>query len=314
MFFVNRIAQPFLPLLVAVPPDQNQTLDDLDSVLYGIARETPEAALDFLSAWVLRHRPKAKLAKVFDMAFSGLRGKPVLQERMAAWLAGPKPLYRQAVDVIDAHDVDALAPSVVCALDEVHLGLLVWRITRGGRLDASTQAALLRSLLRAAPKSLPVALVEEELQHFVWNFPGSGGDVLLANRGKLPARTRAIADRVAERHERHRESRAAWRPLKELQGDPHRVKQFHRLHDRMMARVMDEAREQSLFFQLGVVTTSSVARGEGWINRVDGHFSEPARFGTFEHSMELPRGELIDPDGELMRKMELQVREQEVDP
>lgn len=311
LFFDNRVARPFLQYFVSVPPDEGRTLDDLDTVLLAVGREEPEAILDFLEAWSLAHPSAPKLGKVFKSSLSALRGKATLVARMTRWLAGPRPLARQAVAVMESNHIDHLAAPELRRQHATQLDLLVWRITRGGTLSAERQAALLRAILAAAPKALPLDGVEAELRHFAWNYPGSAREVLLRDVAALPAKTRGLGERLLAYLDRYEAARAARPKLKELRGNPERVRQFQRLHERMMAEAMDEAQRQSIFVQLGVVTMSSVARGEGWINRIGDQFTEPGSFGTFEHAIEVPRGELIDPDAEAMRKMELIARERE---
>ena len=111
-----------------------------------------------------------------------------------------------------------------------------------------------------------------------------------------------VARAALERGEAYFEARKDLPALKELQPPSQRVYLLRLAQNKQQAAAMKEAEKHSLVMRLA--TRVPLKHGRGFFMERGDDFTEPSGLGEISYSMEMPRGELIDPVGQEIKRME----------
>lgn len=311
--------QAFLNLAI-VASNHGGTINYLDYCAVDLLKSVPEVVSSFIDAFVLNREygtegDEAKLAKLLDSTFAELyrNHQLVLETLLTRWLAtNDRRLHRAARDVIMDVRIRRgpplrLSRAVLNSLDEYHVHIVVQRIL-GHIVTGLPLAALLLSVVQREP--CPTTLHEHITSalgdYVLYNYPGEVS-VYLQSRissDDTPPIERTVAQEALDRAKGYMQARAELRPLKELQPPSYHIYLLRLARNEQQTSMMEAIREGSIFSSL--VHRVPLKYGNGLFFERDGTFSEPSSLSRFEHGMELPRGELIDPIGQAYQRLQWQ--------
>lgn len=299
----------FLKVVAHVPPDIDRCVDDLDWVISQLWKDPDKTDLliRFLRTWILLHGGQ-KIREVeaierFDQTIATIAERPQLLQRLVTeWLVADEPQLTSAchglISFLWVRGVRNLSFSreILDELDQRAIVHLVRRML-GFVYSEEPLLSLTFSLLdsRDAPtRTYPIVLtlltrevgrnfVEgtlEAIAHRMDNASDSLRSLLESARKELTAYQKALDDLPM---------------LQELQG-PLQLRRAIALRKAAdMRKTMDAANEKSVIRQL--VTQVTVKAGIGCFSVRDGKVGETSHFGSFSHSVTLPRRAISDPVG-----------------
>jgi hypothetical protein len=308
--------------LARVPTSQAVTWQELDYCAARCAKEAPDLVVEFAKAAVLGRDygaggNRTELPEMLGTAFSQLlqHHPGEMQAALTRWFAYPDlRLHRAARDVIQQYynPIETnipplrLSKPVLDELDEQTIAYMLQRIMGylvvGGRL----LAGLLLSALQREPYSPGLAeFVAGTLGGYVlYNYPGEAGDYLRSRvaSADAPELEANVARAALERSEAYYKARKDLPALKELQPPAQRVYLLRLAQAKRQAAAMEEADKHSVVMRLA--TRVPLKHGGGFFMEQDDDFTVPSGLGEFSYSVEMPRGELIDPVGQEIGRIE----------
>lgn len=299
----------FLNLITHVPPDLGRCLEDVDWVLSQLWQDDSktELLLGFLRTWVLRHgnqkiREDESIER-FDQTIQAISEKPlVLQRLITEWLIAEEPQLTSAccglISFLWVRGVRDLSFSTAI-LDEMDQPAIFHLVRRmlGFVYSEEPLLSLTFSLLesRDAPtRTYPIVLslltkevgrnyVEGTLHaitHLMDTASGALRPVLESAYNELTAYQKALDDLPV---------------LQELRG-PLQLRRAIALRKATdMRKTMDAANGKSVLINL--MKRVPIKAGIGCFSVRDGKIGETSRFGSFSHSVTLPRRSISDPVG-----------------
>jgi hypothetical protein len=309
--------------LARVPTSRAGTWRELDHCTARCAEHAPDLVVEFMEAAVVSRAygtegREAELPKILDFTFSKLvqHHPEALKAAVTRWFASSEyRLHRAAADVVhDSYDLLSteqpwleLDKPVLDTLDEQTTVYTLQRIM-GHVVSSRPLAALLLSAVRKeSGSSAFLNFVAEALAGYVlYNYPNEAGGYL---RSRVESGEGSDAElKVAEAALSHLDAYSkALRDLprlKEFQTPSWRLYLLRLAEHKQQAAIMEEANRQSVVMSLA--TRVPLKYGRGFFMEREGNFTEPSNLSSFSHSVERPRGELIDPIGQAVQRMEWQ--------
>ena len=302
--------------LARVPISRQGTWKQVDYCTARCARYAPALVSKFAEAVAISHadsveREDTTLLELLSTAFSQLlqHHPEEIQGALTRWFSRPvRELHRAARDIIQRYYGPgstgdpplSLSKPVLDGLDEQAVADALYRILGHVVVDGRLLAALLLSALRREPYSPGLAeLVAATLGgHVLYNFPGEAGDYLRGQleRDDVSELERNVARAALERSESYYEAREKLPALEELKPPEQRVYLLRLAQSRRQIAAMEEAGETSVIRTLA--TEIPLKYGRGFFREQGDRFTEPSGLSELSYSIELPRGELIDPVGQ----------------
>lgn len=299
----------FLEVITRVPADLGRCVDDIDWVISKLWKDSDksELLLGFLRAWILRHGGKKiredETIERFDQTIVAICETPeVLQRLITEWLVADESQLTSAccglISFLWVRGVRDLSFSRAI-LDEMDQPAIIHLVRRmlGFVYSQEPLLSLTFSLLetRDAPtRTYPIVLtlltkdvgrnyVEDTMQAITFRMEIASSPLRLlfeTAHKELAAYQKALDDLPM---------------LQELRGPVQlrRAIALRRAAD--MRKTMDAADEKSVFRQL--VTQVPIKAGIGCFSVRGGKVGETSRFGSFSHSVTLPRRAIGDPVG-----------------
>lgn len=307
--------------LADVSSENKGTFQQLDHCAYDMLSIDAESGLSFIELVVNRRhyrggRSSDNITKLFEMTFSDLYRRPTgeLNVVITRWFAsGNRRLHRAAQDIIDHRGIGdfsehqapfRLNKSVLDSLTPQETGHLVLRLLGYGIYGPQLAALVLSATQREpCPAELQQLILDALYDYVLYNYPGSS-EAYLKSRIEADDATeveRYISRTVLEAAHQRTESRRKLPPLKEFQPSSWHVYLVRLAKQKHQAKMMDQADEQSVFLDL--VHRAPLKYGRSFFFEREGTFSEPTPLQAFEHSVELPIGELIDPVGQAYQRL-----------
>jgi hypothetical protein len=299
----------FLEVITHVPPDLGRCIDDIDWVVSQLWKDSDksELLLGFLRAWILRHGGQKiredEAIERFDQTIAAICKRPeVLQRLITEWLVADEPQLTSAccglISFLWVRDVRDLSFSRAI-LDEMDQPAIIHLVRRmlGFVYSEEPLLSLTFSLLesRDAPsRTYPIVLTlltKDVGRNYV-------EDTLQA----ITLRMETASDPLRRLYETAHKELTAYQKalddlplLQELRG-PLQLRRAIALRKAAdMQKTMDAANEKSVFRQL--VTQVPIKAGIGCFSVRNGKVGETSRFGSFSHSVTLPRRAIGDPVG-----------------
>ncbi len=299
----------FLEVITHVPPELGRCVDDIDWVVSQLLKDPDKTdlLLGFLRTWILLHggqkcRDDESIER-FDQTIAAIAERPRLLQRLVTeWLVADDPQLTSACcgligflwvrgvrdlsfsrDILDEMDHRAIVHLVRRMLGFVYseepLLSLAFSLLESRDAPTRTYPIVLSLLTRDIGRNY----VEGTLQaitHRMDIASDSLRSLLESARKELTAYQKALDDLPV---------------LQELQG-PLQLRRAIALRKAAdMRKTMDAANEKSVFLKL--VKQVPIKAGIGWFSVRDGKVGETSRFGSFSHSMTLPRRAISDPVG-----------------
>jgi hypothetical protein len=259
-----------------------------------------------------------KLPKILDFALSELvqHHPEALKAAVTRWFASSGyRLHRAAADVVhDSYDLLSteqpwleLDKQVLDTLDEQTAVYTLQRIM-GHVVSSRPLAALLLSAVRKESCS-PAFLhfVTGALAGYVlYNYPNEAGGYLRSRveSGEASDAELEVAKAALSHLDAYSTALRDLPRLKEFQTPSRRLYLLRLAEHKQQAAIMEEANRQSVVMSLA--TRVPLKYGRGFFMEREGNFTEPSNLSSFSHSVERPRGELIDPIGQAVQRMEWQ--------
>jgi hypothetical protein len=305
--------------LASTQKENGGTYRLLDFAANALATVDAHAALDFVRDVVASNSADGSEIEVHELLAGTMselhRTAPtILQEAITDWFGSEQRfLHQLAATIVRSHVSGRVRSGTPLVLDETRLGsyseeqvvCLLQRVA-GWVHGGPEVAALIASSLRGAPEDRVVAVASELLKAIVlYNYPGSAGDFLrsrVASSDATDAEKKAISEALSESDAYY----DALRRLPEVQElrIPRRRAYLRRLEtSRMNERIMEEARKRSVM--LSLVTRVPLKYGRAFFSDHGGTLSEPVPLNSYSHEMEMPRGEVVDPIGQLSIRINL---------
>lgn len=306
--------------LAVVPTSHKGVWENLDHSLYRVAREEPDLAVEFMEAMVVgrdygAEGEEGELPKMLHGAFAELvRHHPgAIEEAVTRWFASSeRRLHRAARDVVHAtYDISGekqpwlrLSKPVLDELDEQTIVYALQRIM-GHVLTSCPLAALLLSATRRESCSREfLGFVAEALAGYVlYNYPHEAGDYLRkrleADDASGPATE--VARAALDRSDAYLAAFDSLPLLKEFQPPTQRLYLLRLTEHRQQTEIMDRAKQSSVL--LNIMPELPLKYGRSHFMERDGGFTEPSELSPFSVSAEKARGEILNPVGQMFRRL-----------
>ena len=309
--------------LARVSTSHAGTWQELDHCTARCVEDTPNLVVEFMEAAVVSRDygsegREAELPKLLNFTFSRMvqHHPEILRAVVTRWFASSEiRLHRAAADVVhSSYDLLGaeqpwltLDKQVLDALAEQTVVYVLQRIM-GHVVTSRPLAALLLSAVQREPRS-PAFLdfVAGALAGYVlYNYPNEAGGYLRSRieSGEASEVEFKLAEAALNHSEAYSKALRDLPRLKELQTPSRRLYLLRLAEHKQQATIMEEANNQSVIMSLA--TRVPLKYGRGFFMERDGNFTEPSNLSSFSHSVERPRGELIDPIGQTLQRMECQ--------
>ena len=306
--------------LAGAPTSHVGVWQNLDHSLYRVAREDPDLAVEFMEAMVVSRDYGAEdeareLPEMLHGAFAELvRHHPgAIGEAVTRWFASSElRLHRAARDVVHAtYDITSekqpwlrLSKPVLDRLEERTVVYALQRIM-GHVLTSRPLAALLLSATRRKSCSrVFLGFIAGALSGYVlYNYPHEAGDYL---RKRLEAEdvseTEAEVARAAlGQSDAYLATLDSLPVLKEFQPPTQHLYLLRLAEHRQQTQMMDRAKQSSVL--LNIMPELPLKYGRSHFMERDDGFTEPSELSPFSVSAEKPRGEVLDPVGQMFRRL-----------
>jgi hypothetical protein len=214
----------------------------------------------------------------------------------------------QTTGVVDEEEVKSpvltLSKKVLDTLDEQTVIYVLCRVM-GYVTDARSLAALLLSALGREPYSPNIAGYVTELlvEYVLYNYPRDAGEYLRSRMegGDVTQTELQVIQTALEHSDAYFKARQNLPRLKEFHPPSQRVYRLQLAHWKQQIAMKQEVEQRSLLMSL--FPTVPIKYGRGSFLEQEGTFTEPSKFGTFSHEMELPQGEFINPLGQIHQRI-----------
>ncbi|WP_420640491.1 hypothetical protein [Candidatus Leptofilum sp.] len=301
-----------LSLLTDVPISDKNTIQRIASLLHPLH---PHNVWQFLEAWVTQHELNESITA--DDMFSYIikeahRRDPDLSKRVVTyWFSSSNlQLVEEGRLILQELSLESFAPDVIQNLSPKKIiyiteKLLVWP-PMGLQL-----LQLLYSILQNVSELENLAdYFLGILEEIAWNIPGSTQEFLNQTlREDDDNIVTQLLGNVSEKLQNYQKQRKdVFVP--ELTPSRGRTRQYIEHHNKQMQKVQKAAFDERGGL-LSLVHHVDIARGDRSFHMNVLHpdssqrrtFSVPSGFGHFEHSIELPRDELLDPEAAAWRRL-----------
>lgn len=306
--------------LAVVPTSHRGALENLDHSLYRVAREDPDLAVEFVEALVVGRDyggddEGGELPEMLPGAFAELvqHNPGALEEAITRWFASSeRRLHRTARDVVhDTYDVSGrrepwlrLSKPVLDGLEEQTIVYALQRIM-GHVMGSRAPAALLLSATRREPCSREfLAFVAGALGGYVLrNYPHEAGDYLRQRleAGDTTEAEGEVARAAVDRSDAYLAALNDLPLMKEFQPPSQHLYLLRLAEHRQQTVMMDRAKQSSVL--LNIMPELPLKYGRSHFMERDGGFTEPSELVPFSISAEKPRAEILDPVGQMFRRL-----------
>lgn len=300
-----------LSLLTDIPLANKGTIRLIRDLLHSITRSEPAEAWKYVEKWILAHEQDRSVAEhdVFlDTIQDAFRRDADLGRKfLTRWFVSPDlhlveqtrtVLHELEIQSFCAEEVRAMLPETVIYMAEK---LLV------GGFESNQILHLFHSILRNA-----FALDELQnyfsrvLRYLTWNYPASAREffdqVITEADSSLESGVLRKARQNLEVYHEQREGIA----ISELAPSRQRARKYQEFESKQTRKIQEALSEDSRFPLLKFIPKVAVSRGDRTFHMNVFHpdttqkrtFSEPSGFGEYAETIELPRGEILDPEGE----------------
>lgn len=307
-----------LALLTDVPAANKGTVGRIGRLLYPIARSHPGEVWRYLEEWILAHDHREASIVKHDMFLSTIQDAYQCDLNLGTivltrWFASPdQRLVEEARSVLQELKILGFASQEIASLPP-HIIKYITEKLLVGHFEGIHWLWLLHSILRNTSE------IEElegyflgVLRYVTWNYPGSAEEFFDRAIGEEDA-TRSSALLRKSRQEL-KEYQAQRRDIfsPELAPSKRRVERYLELAGKKMQMVQEAISDDDRFPLQKFFSRVVIGRGDRTFHMNIFHpdpaqrrtFTEPQGFGQFSQSIELPRAEIIDPEGEAWKRVQ----------
>jgi hypothetical protein len=137
----------------------------------------------------------------------------------------------------------------------------------------------------------------------LYNYPKGAGDYLRSRLQEADVRPleSEVIHSALTRSEAYLDDRRRLPAIAELLPPSQRAYQLRLARNKLHEAAMERERSKSTI--LNLVTRVPLKYGRAFFFEGDGEFSDPSPLHSYEHEIEIPRGELIDPVGSAYQRL-----------
>lgn len=307
-----------LSLLIDVPATNKGTIQSIGKLLYPVAHSRPGEVWKYLEQWVLTHDRSAGPIVKHDMFLSTIRGVYQRDSNLTVviltrWFASPdQRLVEEARSILQEFKILGFAPQEIASMPP-HIIKYVTEKLLVGHFEGTHWLWLLYSIMRNTSE---VERLEEYflevLTYMTWNYPGCAegffDHVINEEDTTLPSVLLQKARQGLKEY--HAQRRDICVP--ELAPSKRRVDRFLEFQGKQMQTVQEAMFDDDRFPLQKLFPRVAIGRGDRTFHMSVFHpdsaqrrtFTEPRGFGQFSESIELPRAEIIDPEGEAWKRFQ----------
>ena len=304
-----------LTLLEDVPTANKGTIKRINRLLCPIAHTYPDAVWNYFKRWVQAHDGEESIARhdLFSLTIrDAYQTDPNLgKQRLTRWFSSAdlrlvenaRSILRELeVYSFDAQEINSLPSQTIVYITEK---LLV------GHFQGIHLMRLFHSTLRNTCKVEELTdYFSRVLQYLAWNYPASAKeffDQVIDEQD--PSTSSTLLQEARHQLEVYQaQHRAVFVP--ELSPSKRRMEKYRELENKRMQIAQEAVLDDDRFPLQKLVSRVAIGRGDRTFHMNVFHpdpaqrrtFTKPRGFGQFFESIELPRGETIDPEGEAWRR------------
>ncbi len=309
-----------LDLLADTPEKNKGTIQQISGILYQISHSSPIVVWQFLESWVLTHDREESIAEydlyLSDIQYSYQHDPDLGVTVLTKWFGSTENyLVEEAREVIRELGVRAFAGQVIRQLTAEGTVYISEKLLIG-HFEGQQLIGLFYSIVRETSHFTTLAeYFSEILNHLAWVYPGAFTDV---SRQIIQQSENKEAVNLYEHsfknleiyHEQHRIANHLFKA--ELAPSKSRSDKFQEYERRRMQKLSRSVMDSDRFPLQKFLPKVMIGRGDRSFHMDIFHpdptqrrtFSSPEGFGHFSQTFELPRGEFLDPEGELRSRLQ----------
>jgi hypothetical protein len=306
-----------LSLLEDVPAKNKGAVQRIRRVLHPIIDSHPEEVWKYLQRWSVSHEPGEPIAQ-HDMFLHTIQGvyrhNPDFgRSVLTRWFSAPDLRLVEESRLI-------IAELEVCAFDAEMISsmptLVIIYITEKllvGHFEPSQLMRLFHSILRNTSK------IEELTDYFsgvlgylAWNYPGNVKEFFeqVFDEEDTSTSSTLLQETLQQLEAYQARRKDVFVP--ELSPSNRRVEKYRELENKRMQIAQEAVFDDDRFPLQKLMSQVAIGRGDRTFHMNVFHpdssqrrtFTKDRGFSQFSESMELPRGEIIDPERELWRRIQ----------
>jgi len=306
-----------LALLTDAPAANKGTIREIGWLLYPIAHSHPREVWRYLEKWILAHDYREASIVEHDMFLSTIQDAYQCDLNLGTivltrWFASPdQRLVEKARSILQELKVLGFAPQEIASMPP-HIIKYVTEKLLVGRFEGIHLMWLLYSILRNTSR---IEGLQDYflgvLRYATWNYPGSAKeffDRAIGEEDTTPSTLLRKARQELEEYQAQR--RDIFVP--ELAPSKRRVERYLEFEGKKMQTVQEAMFDDDRFPLQKLFPRVAIGRGNRTFHMNVFHpdpaqrrtFTEPRGFGQFSESIELPRAEIIDPEGEAWKRFQ----------
>ncbi len=303
-----------LSLLVDVPLANKGTIKQIGWLLFPIAREDPARVWGYLEKWILAHELQESVSEhdmfLFAIEEACRRDRDLTTLVLTRWFYAPElRLVEESRNILHELGIDSFHPTEIASLPAKTVVYICEKVL-AGRLRPMQMLRVLSSiLLNTAHIGVLREYFSRVLRYIAWNFPASSQELFDQLIGQGDAEATTLLDAARRGLLEYQEARKGIFAA-ELAPSRRRVQRYQEFEGKQMQQAYKSAQESDRFPFQKFLRHVSVGRGDRSFHMNIFHpeaaqrrtFTEPTGFGEISQSLELPRGEFLDPEGEVWRR------------
>lgn len=306
-----------LSLLADVPTENRETIQRIADFLYSVARSRPREVWSYLEQWVLAHDPREGSVAEHGMFRSAINEAYQADSNLAVviltrWLASPdQRLVEEARRILQELKVGGLAPQEIAAMPPYIIKYLTEKLLIG-HFEGIHLMRLLHSILMHTSRFERLEqYFLQVLREVTWNYPGSAREFYESAIGEEDATPSSTLLRQTrqELEEYQRQHGRVFVP--ELAPSRYRVQKYLELEAKKMKALQQGLFNDGQFPLQRLLPRVAIGRGDRTFHMEIFHpdpaqrrtFTQPQGFSQISESIELPRAEITDPEGEAWKRL-----------
>lgn len=301
-----------LSLLVDVATTNKGTIKGINWLLLPIAPLAPGKVWDFLQRWILARGYEGGSVVEHDVFLSTIQNLYRINTNMTVstltrWFSSPdQRLVESARAILRELNIRGFAPEEIASMPPEQVQYMTEKLLVG-RFEGTHLMRLLHSILKSTDEIEKLRdYFSQVLRYVVWNYPGSAKEFFVQAINKAETTVSAILQQAQRELEKYQEQRRDI-VVPELAPYKRRVERFVEFQAKRMRAVQEATFNDDRFPLQKLLSRVEIGRGDRTFHMNVFHpdpmqrrtFTAPRGFGVFSESIELPRGEVIDPEGEV---------------
>lgn len=305
---VKQLAPAFLESVADLDVSRVGVIRNIDYLLSDLVEKDFATARAFLAAWVMSHPQEDPRDLTSQSRFAGtMRALTAQRDHIAAtgteWMAQEARLARAGAFLFDHFRIDRFQLDALQSADEDLVECLVDR-TLAFHMDPTRKFNLLCSLAPTCQSIDQTGLLQEAFRELCLNYPGAA-ERWLAETSFNDEHLRGIGDAVSSVLATYFAPTESSEALMEFLPPPPRMQEYARHQQRQQTEIYEALGTSGEFILSQIAHTVNVGRGDAWVmaSRDGCQPSSPSTFSESSFSLELPRLEILDPDGEAFKRV-----------